>query len=125
MSERVVKASLKEGYCVINKTEVHTWVSDEPEAEGGKDSGPKPTELLLSALTSCKLITMKMYAERKGWLADGMDVELEILEKNEKWLVRKSIKFPETLDEDQQERLRVISYKCPIARRLAPSIEYV
>lgn len=125
MSERIVKATLDEGYHVVNSNGDHIWGSDEPKEEGGQNHGPKPTELLLSALTSCKLITMKMYAERKGWVVDGIKIELEILEKGDKWLVRKSIQFPDNLTQEQQERLKFISFKCPIAKRLAPSIEYI
>src|SRR6476619_5037206 len=44
----------------------HTLAADEP-APIGTDTGPSPYELLLSSLGSCKSMTVRAYAEQKGW----------------------------------------------------------
>lgn len=120
-----VKAALLEGYRVENKSRDLEWFADEPESIGGTNTAPKPSELLLSALTSCKLITMRMYAERKGWDVSGLKVDLEIIERSDKTLLSKKITFPDNLDQAQRERLTEISGRCPVAKMVSDSFEYV
>ena len=40
--------------------------------------GPSPQELLAASLASCTAITMEMYAERKGWDVDGLEVDCRL-----------------------------------------------
>ena len=120
-----VQAALLEGYRVENATRSLEWFADEPESIGGTNTAPKPSELLLSALASCKLITMRMYAERKGWDVSGLEVDLEIIEKSDKTLLSKKITFPDNLDQAQRDRLTEISGRCPVAKMVSESFEYV
>ncbi len=119
-----IKASLKDGYTVENIGRTHLWLSDEPQDLGGTDLGPTPSELLLSSLASCKLITMRMYASRKGWDFQDAVISLSIGDKNEKTLIEKSIEFKGDLSDDQIERLKSISGRCPVAKMLAGSVEF-
>ena len=45
----------------------HSLLVDEPANYGGFGSGPSPFDLLCAALAACTLMTMKLYAKRKGW----------------------------------------------------------
>ena len=45
----------------------HRLRADEEQDKGGEGTGPGPHELLLAALGSCTTMTLKVYAERKGW----------------------------------------------------------
>jgi organic hydroperoxide reductase OsmC/OhrA len=44
----------------------HRLVSDEPRPIGD-DAGPTPYDLLLAGLGACTSMTVRMYADRKGW----------------------------------------------------------
>src|SRR5687767_10462540 len=52
----------------------HFVIADEPADHGGADSGMKPHDLLLAALASCTGITIKMYANRKGWNLKNVNI---------------------------------------------------
>lgn len=124
MSEINITATLKEGYTVENTSRSQVWLGDEPTELGGADLGPTPKELLLSSLAGCKLITMRMYAERKEWDLKGASISLSIGEKDVKTIIEKSIEFEGDLTDEQIERLTIISGRCPIAKMLSESVEF-
>ncbi|TDE52639.1 OsmC family protein [Flavobacterium sp. GT3P67] len=113
----------------LYKTEIksanHTIISDEPESSGGKDLGFEPKELLASSLAACTSITIRMYANRKGW--DLTDVKVEITFDTDpaenKFKIIRNIQFFGDLDNDQKARLLNIADKCPIHKILTNPIE--
>ncbi len=54
----------------------HALVADEPRESGGDDLGPAPHDYLLAALGACTSMTLKLYAERKGWPLRHVEVTL-------------------------------------------------
>ena len=56
----------------------HHFITDEAKEVGGSDLGPNPGQLLSAALSACASITMRMYANRKGWPLEEAVVEVEI-----------------------------------------------
>jgi putative redox protein len=98
----------------------HTFTVDEPVQTGGDDLGPSPQELLAAALASCTAVTMEMYAQRKGWDTSGLavDVRYTPAERGCPTRFELVLRFPESLDEGQIQRLKVIAAKCPVHRTL-------
>jgi putative redox protein len=101
----------------------HENVADEPAEFNGSDAGFAPDEWLAGALASCSIITMRMYADRKGWPLDHieMQVQFERVEKASKFV--KQVRFIGELDEEQQQRLLVIGEKCPVHNTFSNPIE--
>ena len=52
----------------------HVLVADEPASNGGDDAGPEPHEFLLAGLGACTSMTVKLYADGKGWPLLAVDV---------------------------------------------------
>ena len=102
------------------KVRDHTLTADEPKEEGGDDAGPSPQELLAASLASCTAITMEMYAQRKGWNTDGLEVDVDYTPADRGSPTRFNLvlRMPAHLSEEQVEKLRVIAAKCPVHRTL-------
>ena len=104
----------------VVKVRDHSVTVDEPTDQGGEDAGPSPQELLAVSLASCTAITMEMYAQRKGWDVGDVEVACEYTPAERGCPTRFELimRFPDSLSDEQVERLRVIAAKCPVHRTL-------
>jgi putative redox protein len=104
----------------------HRLTADEPEDIGGRDLGPSPEELLAASLASCTAITMQMYADRKGWDLAGLEVDCDYVpaERGRPTQFNLILRLPETMSDEQVERLNVIAAKCPIHRTLEGEVTF-
>jgi putative redox protein len=96
------------------------FFSDEPPSIGGEDTGPDPYTLVLSSLASCKLITLRMYIDRKGWKIDQIAISVNLYQetKNEltTTIIDCDILFPGPVSEEQKLRLLEIAKNCPVSK---------
>ena len=122
-----VKATIGcEPYCtqvrVCNDT-AHTITADDPVSANGKDTGPAPFDLLLSALVSCKVITVRMYADRKGWPVERIEATARIVSWNGHAAdqIEVEMEFVGDLTEEQKNRLLTIAEQCPVQKTLEQS----
>lgn len=113
----------------------HELISDEPEnVEGGQNSGPDPYDYLLMSLGSCTLMTIKMYAGRKGWEIDDMYLELRHNKRHAEDCaecedpkskidhIEKELIIKGDLSQEQLDKLLDISKKCPVHKTLEGDI---
>jgi putative redox protein len=99
-------------------------VVDEPTYEGGTDTGPRPSQLLASSLAGCTAITIELYADRKGWELDGLEVAVTMdSEKGVPSRFAVEVALPDGLDDEQRHRLMVIAEKCPVHKLLEHGAE--
>lgn len=112
----------------------HPLIADEPLDVGGSDTGPTPYDLLLAALGACTSMTLRLYADRKGWDLKGIEVKLRHEKIHAKDCrdcetqdakidrIQRDIILRGNLNEEQRQRLLEIAGRCPVARTLKSEI---
>jgi putative redox protein len=98
------------------ETGEHSFLMDEPVAYGGLSSGPSPFDMLGAALSGCTLMTMKLYAERKGWALDGLSVRVSHRKSSPEARdqFERVIHFGDGISEEQRAKLLGIAERCPV-----------
>src|SRR5687768_16098768 len=90
----------------------HNLVADEPESLGGTDLGPSPGDFLRMSLASCTAITLRMYADRKKFAVEKIQVHVYSDEVEGKTIFRATIDIKGTLDDEQIKRMGQIAKMC-------------
>jgi len=94
----------------------HEIPADEPVAAGGTDSAPTPLELLATSLAACTAITLRMYAERKGWELGTIKVDCRAFTEGTGYRLERAIRLGAPLGDEQRARLGEIAEKTPVTR---------
>jgi len=113
----------------------HQFLADEPKQAGGNDAGPDPYELLLAALGACTNMTLRLYADRKGWplsevrtlLKHSKNYAKDCAECDRKTSmldrIERRITLIGELSAEQRQKLLAIADRCPVHRTLTSKIE--
>ncbi len=91
-------------------------VADEPPALGGQGAGFAPYDLLLASLGACTAITLRMYADRKGWPLESLEVGLRLHGSDERRIDRTLAIVG--LDDEQRARMADIAERTPVTLTL-------
>jgi putative redox protein len=103
-------------YAVDICTGHHSFAADEPVRSGGRDTAANPTQLALGSLGACTAITLRMYAERKGWQIGPIQVRVQLIEENEQRRIERQIRVEGALEDEQRARLLEIAARTPVTR---------
>ncbi|MED5812575.1 OsmC family protein [Mycolicibacterium sp. 050232] len=111
----------------------HRFIADEP-LPVGEDAGPNPYDLVLAGLGACTSMTVRMYANRKGWPLEQVRVALRHSRIHAKDCadcettkgmidhVDREIELIGELDDTQRQRLMDIAERCPVHQTLTSSV---
>ena len=112
----------------------HQLAADEPQPIGA-DAGPNPYDLLLAALGACTSMTVRMYANRKGWPLERVRVTLRHsrihaedcaeCETTKGWIdhIDRDLELTGDLDDEQRQRLLFIADRCPVHQTLTSEVD--
>ncbi|WP_297792026.1 bifunctional alpha/beta hydrolase/OsmC family protein [uncultured Eudoraea sp.] len=131
-SKHQVVASLdaEEGFSTSMKVGNHYMLADEPEDFGGNDFGPSPYEFVSAGLSACTAMTIQMYAKRKGWELQNVEVHTSYGKSHVEDCLdcespgakidtfHRELKLSGSLDERQTKRILEIADKCPVHKTL-------
>ena len=135
---RVVARIGAEGFQTEIFASGHSLIADEPIAVGGTNRGPTPYDFLNAGLGACTVMTLRMYADRKGWPLEGVTARLQ----HEKVhasdcaecesdatgkidRIDREIELVGPLDDAQKKRLMEIADRCPVHRTLEGEIHVI
>ena len=126
----VASLDFDDGFTTDMKVGNHYMTADEPTSYGGNDFGPSPYELVSAGLSACTAMTLQMYAKRKDWHIDNVEVhttyskthalDCEDCESPNAKIdtFHREIKITGNFDDKQMDRLLQIADKCPVHKTL-------
>jgi putative redox protein len=100
------------------KTRNHYLTMDQSIAAGGGDAGATPVEYLLTAIGGCVSMTLRTYAERRGWDIGEITVNVSQLKDENGTYLTEEISFEKEITEEQRKKLLVFAGKCPVAKMI-------
>lgn len=132
MTQVLVSSTAEKGMRHEINAGQHNWIADAGKEIGGEESGPNPHEMMLAALGSCTSMTLKLFAQRRGWKLDEVRVKL-----NEETIddpnnagkkiskITREIEVKGELNKEQLDTLKSIADKCPIHKLLTESKQII
>ncbi len=101
--------------------------ADEPVSAGGLNSGPDPFEMVAAALASCTVMTMRLYARRKGWKVPKLSAAVRHVKPSasERDRFELIIRLEPDMDSEWRAGLLEMARRCPVHRLLLPGADIV
>ena len=136
-SQVVASLDAEDGFTTRMKVGNHLMTADEPEHFGGNDFGPSPYEYLTAGLSACTVMTLQMYAKRKKWALDNVEVhtsygrehaqDCDACENDSAKIdtFNKTLILRGDLSEEQKVRLLEIADRCPVHKTLLSPTQVV
>ncbi len=95
----------------------HTLFADEPVSVGGLGTGLSPYELVSAGLAACTVMTMRLYANRKGFPLERASTTVQhekVRDMMPPDRFTRTIVLDGPLNDDQRARILAIADRCPV-----------
>ena len=103
------------------------WLADEPATAGGLGSGPTPYDLLSSALAACTTMTLRHYADSKGWPVARIRTSVNYRKDKAASppdVFSRRVSIDGAITQVQREQLLEVAQRCPVHRTLEGGVRF-
>ena len=106
----------------ITYSREHELNMDRPFEDGGNNTSATPIECLLAAIGGCVSMTLRVFANQKGW--DLGEITVHVAQKNKltsdglTTSLIEEISFEKEITEEQSKDLLLIAGKCSVVQLL-------
>ena len=112
-----------QGNTICNLTNGHAnWQADLDVSAGGDPQFPSPHDLLDSALAACTVLTLQLYAKRKGYAVESIHASVTHEETNGRYAMKREVRVTGSLEPKVLEDLLRVANKCPVHKSLSAEI---
>lgn len=105
-------------------TATNSLTADEPIANGGTGEGFGPEQLLAASLAACTSITLRMYADRKGYAVESIEVDVIMQRDKEMNItnINRKINIVGAATDEEKAKMLAIANNCPVHKILSNKI---
>lgn len=118
VAEGVIATDTRAGkYQVEIRSGDHTFFADEPASVGGLGTGLSPFELVSAGLAACTVMTMRLYADRKGFPLERASTTVQhtkIKDMMPPDRFTRTVVLEGPLSDEQRARILEIADRCPV-----------
>ncbi|SEI13926.1 OsmC family protein [Pseudomonas asplenii] len=119
-----INTESSEGFRHSVQIDDHQLFADVPRSAGGEGSAPEPHDYFDAALGTCKALTLKLYAQKKGIPLTGVTVEVKrdnSQEQKGKYGLQVKLTLKGVLSDAQRDELHKVADRCPIHKLMTTS----
>jgi len=118
VADGVVATETRAGKFQLNiRSGEHTLLADEPASVGGLGTGLSPFELVSAGLAACTVMTMRLYADRKGFPLERASTTVQhekVADMMPPDRFTRTVVLEGPLSDDQRARILAIADRCPV-----------
>ncbi len=92
---------------------------DVPKALGGEGSAPNPHVYLDAAVLACKAITIRLFAARRGYALEDVNITLNTDDSKEReglYVMNFDVELIGDLEEKERKALLAAAKQCPVSK---------